>query len=258
MPPSFLSRLCVSSRRSVVCLAALVLAFAIPAHALVFPDKPPGEHFYVDQAGMISASDGEAIDAVARKLLTEEQIPLFVVTIPSLASMDAGDLTIERYARELFDHWGIGTQERNYGMLLLVSPGDRKARIELGAGWGTRHDFEAQRVMNTLIIPPFKRGSFGEGIVAGVGGLDAVARGLELPKPPRPWWLLPAIILFFVVGIGVAISLFKSGRKGWGWAVLAGLGVVLFFLLRAAAKSGSSSGGFGGGSSGGGGATGSW
>jgi len=258
MPTLVRSRLIVSSWLAGVSFVALSLAAASPARAISFPDKPPGEHFYVDQAGMISASDAEAIDKTARKLLTEEQIPLFVVTIQSLASMDAGDETIERYARALFDHWGIGSQERNYGILLLVSRGDRKARIELGASWGTRHDVQAQEVMSSLIIPAFKRGSFGEGIAAGVRGLDAMARGLQLPKPPRPWWLLPAIVLFFVVAIGVVVSLFKSGRKGWGWAVLAGLGVLIFFLLRAAASGGSSSGGFGGGSSGGGGASGSW
>jgi uncharacterized protein len=238
--------------------AAAALLCAGPAGGLTFPEKPPDEHFYVDQAGMLSASAGEQIDTIAKKLLSEQQVPLFVVTISSLASVDAGDQTIERYARALFDHWGIGSEERNYGILLLVAKGDRKARIELGASWGTRHDVEAQEVMSTLIIPPFKRGDFGEGIVAGVRGLDALARGLALPKPPRPWWLLPAIIGFVLLSIGVVFSLFKSGHSGWGWAVIAALGVLLFFLLRVAAKGASSSSGFGGGSSGGGGASGSW
>lgn len=47
-----------------------------------------------------------------------------------------GHLSVEQYARQLFDHWGPGFKDRNYGILLLVSVGDRKARIELGAGWG--------------------------------------------------------------------------------------------------------------------------
>lgn len=85
--------------------------------------------------------------------------------------------------------------------------------------------------------------------------MNALARGLELPKAKAPWWAIWVPIGFVVLVVGVAYSLFKSGRIGWGWAFLAGVGVLLFFLLRAAASSG---GGMGGGSSGGGGASGSW
>ena len=56
----------------------------------------------------------------------------------------------------------------------------------------------------------------------------------------------------------VIVSLFKKGRSGWGWALIAGIAIALFFILRAAASSGGSGGSFGGGSSGGGGASGSW
>jgi len=58
--------------------------------------------------------------------------------------------------------------------------------------------------------------------------------------------------------LGVLIyNLFKNGKSGWAWALIAALAVLIFFLLRTAAAGGSG-GGFGGGSSGGGGATGSW
>ena len=223
-----------------------------------FPDKPSSEHFYVDRANIIPNAEAAEIDGIALALLQEEDVPILVVTIPSLVDYGASGYTIERYAAALFDEWGIGSQARNYGILLLVSLGDRKARIELGAGWAGGHDATAQEIMSTLIVPAFKRGDYGEGILGGVRGLDAMARGLGLPKPKPPWWMLPLMIGSVVLMIGVIISLFKNGRSGWGWALIAFLGVVLFFVLRAAASSGGSSGSFGGGSSGGGGASGSW
>lgn len=240
-----------------LCAATLLLA-ARPGAAVTFPEKPSHDHYYVDEAGLISEAEGREIDGIAAALLREEKIPILVVTIRSLMSHGAGGYTVERYAAELFDEWGIGSEDRNYGMLLLVSSEDRKARIEFGAGWAHRHDVEAQQVMDTLIVPEFRQGRYAEGVLAGVRGMNAMARGLALPKPTQPWWVLPAFLVFLAVSIGVIVSLFKSGHKGWGWALIVALGALLFFLLRAAAQSRGSGGSFGGGSSGGGGASGSW
>jgi len=248
-----------SFRLRIASLLAL-LASLVPstAGAVTFPNKPPKEHFYVDQAALLKPEDAAAIDTLASSLLREEKIPLLVVTIPSLVSFQAASMSIESYAKALFDQWGIGSQNRNYGILLLVSVGDRKARIELGAGWGRTHDDDAAYIMDSLILPAFKQKDFSGGIRAGAEALDKMARGLGLPKPKTPWWIIPAFLLGIALVIGVIVSLFKSGRKGWGWALIAGLGVLLFFVLRAAASSSGSGGSFGGGSSGGGGASGSW
>jgi uncharacterized protein len=248
-------------RRDLAVLVLILTAVAGMASAqgaVSFPDKPPRQHFWVDEARLIDPEDAAEIDRIAGDLLHSERVPLIVVTIRSLSSYGAGDWGIERYARELFDHWGIGSERRNYGMLLLVSQGDRRARIELGAAWGTRHNVTAYEIMDRLIVPAFKRGDFSTGILDGVRGLDAMARDLALPKPKGSWWQLLLFIGLFALGIGVAISLIRSGRKGWGWALLAALGVLLFFFLRAAVSRSGSGGSFGGGFSGGGGATGSW
>jgi uncharacterized protein len=164
-------------------------------------------------------------------------------------------MSIEKYAESLFNEWGIGFKDRNYGILLLVSKGDRKARIELGEGWGHKNDVQSQDIMDNLIIRQFKSGNFSVGILDGVRGLDAMARGLSLPRPTPPWWQLPLIIISFILIVLMIINLFKTGRSGWAWAIIIALGVLLFFMLR---NAGSSSSGFGGGFSGGGGATGSW
>ena len=233
--------------------------FSQGALAVDFPEKPPKSDFFVDQAHLLNEDARKAINKTALELLNQEQIPLFVVTIPSLSAYEGSALGIEGYATQLFDHWGIGSQERNYGMLLIVSVGDRRARIELGAGFEHRFDAHTKDIMQSLIIPAFKRGDFPTGITDGVRGMDAMARGLQLPKPKSPWWFLPAMVggaifLGFVIN-----NLFKTGRSGWAWALIAATAVVVFFVLRNLASSnGGSSGGFGGGSSGGGGATGSW
>ncbi|BCS97206.1 methanol dehydrogenase [Desulfoluna limicola] len=253
----------MNKRRIITWGAILAVLLPIWAFAAIFPDKPPSEHYYVDEAGLIDVKTGGRIDGVASALLAEENIPIYVVTIPSLAAYDAATLSIEQYAAELFDHWGIGWQDHNYGMLLLVSKDDKKARIELGADWGKQNDYLAQQVMGGLIVPAFKRGDFATGIADGVRGMDAMARGQAFPKPKAPWWMLPALIGGLGALVLLIINLFRSGRKGWAWALIAVLGSILFFILQIVGSGsdsgeGSSGGGFGGGSSGGGGATGSW
>ncbi len=235
----------------------MTFLFTVKAYALEFPERPDDANFYIDKAGIINAEAATEINSLASKLLQDEQVAMFVVTITSLADYDAAGYSIEGYAADLFDKWGIGFEDRNYGMLLLVSKGDRKARIELGADWDRSYDRTAKEIMETLIIPAFKKDNYSAGIASGVKGLDAMARGLSLPKPEAPWWFLPAIIVSVILLIVLIINLFKTGRSGWAWALIALLGLILFAILRSSNSAGSS-GGFGGGFSGGGGASGSW
>ncbi len=246
---SAISKLVIIS--AFICLAL----FAQNAAAVTFPQKPAAKDMFTDEANIIQKADQTQINEIAFKLLREQRIPLYVVTIPSFAAHDAAGYTIEQYASELFDHWGIGYKDRNYGILLVVSVADRKARIEFGSDWAHRHDNDAQTIMNTIIIPKFKAGEYSSGILEGVKALDTIARGLALPAPPVPYWFYPAMILLALFVVAIIVSLFKSGRSGWGWLVILALGALLFFLFR---SSGSSGSGFGGGSSGGGGASGSW
>ena len=232
----------------------MFLVSSYSASAVTFPDKPPQSDFFVDEAALLNVDARTAINGIALSLLQQEKVPLLVVTIPSLASYEGSSLGIEGYATQLFDHWGIGSQARNYGMLLLVSVGDRRARIELGSGFERNYDTQANDIMQSLIVPAFRRGDFPTGITDGVRGMDAMARGLQLPKATAPWWFLPAMIGGALFLAFVIYNLFKTGRSGWAWALIVAIAVALFFILRIAAKSGR----FGGGSSGGGGATGSW
>lgn len=239
-------------------LFVLLLLFVSSSFAVNFPDKPLETDYFVDAGNLITEQERRKINEIAANILSQEKIPIFVVTIPSLSSYEASSQTIETYATAIFNEWGIGSPERNYGILLLVSKGDRRARIELGADWGYKHDRAVQDIMDNLIVKQFKNGNFSLGILDGVRGLDAMARGLDLPKPTAPWWIIPAFVLGSIGLVMLIINLFKTGRSGWAWALIALIGVVLFFMLRAAASSGGSGGGFGGGSSGGGGASGSW
>jgi hypothetical protein len=69
------------------------------------------------------------------------------------------------YGTELSNYWGIGRD----GILILISKRDRKAAI--CTGYLTEHylpDSEAGRILDEYMIPQFKEGNFGTGIIAGI------------------------------------------------------------------------------------------
>lgn len=131
-------------------------------------ERPGDRQFVLDKANLISDVDEQKIKQVADKLLKDKAAPIIVVTIESMAQHGGAGLSIETFARLLFDQWGIGPAKLgstpwNYGMLLLVSKQDRKARIELGAGWKHEKDVAAQQIMDKLIVPQFSAGIFRAG-----------------------------------------------------------------------------------------------
>lgn len=255
----------------------LVCLFA-QIQSLEYPPKPKEREFISDMAGLLPASDADAIRSSLDKLLTEKAIPIIIVTIESLAKYNASGMRIEMYARMLFDAWGIGHEKIkmkgrgmgrtselswNKGILLLVSLSDRKVRIELGADFGREKDMLCSDIMQTHIVPYFKRDDYAGGIKAGVTALEQMARGEEIKSPPRPLWHY----VLAAVAVGLAIftftSLIKRGSSGWAWLfwgiAFSIIGMMLFRMLMSRGGSGGFGGGsFGGGFSGGGGASGSW
>lgn len=233
----------------------LVAVAPLAAAEVTFPDRPPAGTYVVDTANMIPDTDEVVINGIAAKLLREQQIPLLVVTVTALEFQGAAGMSVDTYAQALFDQWGIGSQDRNYGMLVLVSYLDRRARIEFGAGFANQYNAEAESVMQGIIVPAFKDYEYGPGLIDAAAALDQVARGLGLPPREVPWLIVVPAVIIGTIFVGFVIhNLFASGRYGWAWAMLAFIGLVLFWVLR----NGGRGGAFGGGSSGGGGASGGW
>jgi uncharacterized protein len=249
-------------------LLLIALTFAAPLCAQIKLDPPGDRIFVLDKAELLSDIDREAIRAKCDTVLTQKAIPIVVVTITTMAAYGGGGMSIEAFATALFNQWGVGHPEIhgkpwNKGILFLISTGDRKARIELGAGWDPSFDKACLDIMNNLIIPEFKAGRFPEGIKAGVDGLEAMAMGQELPSRPISWQAILLIAAFVGLMIFTVVSLIRRGSSGWAWVfwgvVFSVLGMFLLHMLTRGGRSGGFSGGsFGGGSSGGGGASGSW
>ncbi|ODA32501.1 TPM domain-containing protein [Planctopirus hydrillae] len=246
------------------------------AQHLISMMRPAEGQFIVDRASLLKQADYETVERLADNLLKSRAAPLIVVTISTMAEVGGEGMSIDMFARTLFDQWGIGpktvaNENWNRGMLLVVAHDDRKARIELGAGWGRSHDKDAQQIMDELMLPHFRQGDYSSGILAGVEGLDAMARDLKLPSKSitsRPIKASDLWIAGGVIGLAIfsVVSLVRRGTNGWAWifwGFVFTVVVMVMFKSRSSRRSGYSGGSyggssFGGGFSGGGGASGSW
>jgi uncharacterized protein len=66
----------------------------------------------------------------------------------------------------------VGRKDIDDGVLLIVAPNERKARIEVGYGLEKAlRDEEAGRILRDAILPAFRAGDMPKGIAAGVDGI---------------------------------------------------------------------------------------
>ena len=237
-----------------------------------FPALGPG--YVTDLAHLLSNNEREQIQHWLWQVEKKTGVEIAVVTIGSIRDYPgAPNSSIEAFATGLFNKYGIGSLPANNGVLLLVAARDRKARIELGAGYGRARDADAARIISGVIVPRFRKGAYGKGVTEGV---KAIAEQFAGQRIMLNWRLLGCLIAVPLVGL-IAYSLFRSGKRGWGW-VCAGFLValtlaVVYMVIKILSilprgsdggwgsggwSAGGFGGGFGGGFSGGGGATGSW
>ena len=262
-------------------LAALL---ALPAAAQDLPPRPDGPVY--DGANMIDAATKSQLDQKLRAYNKETGRAVIVATVPSLDGE-----TVEGYAVDLYETWGIGGEETDEGALLLVAKDDRKIRIEVGYGsTPTLTDAMSGRIIRNTITPAFKQGDFTGGIVAGVAqmieALDmdpATARAIEEAEAAaraKDGEITGATIggaFVWLILIFAFIGIFGRGKKGrrrrrYGAGSAVG-DVLLWTAINSALNSGDHGGGgwggggggggggfggFGGGMSGGGGASGGW
>lgn len=139
------------------------------------PPKPSASSgIYVqDYAGVISAPVQNYLQELGRQLDQKTTAQLVTVTVKSL-----NGAPLEEYSLKLLRDWGIGNKEKNNGVLILVSTGDRKSRIEVGYGLeGKLTDSFTGKIQDQYMIPYFRKGTYEEGIAKGYEALaQSIAR----------------------------------------------------------------------------------
>lgn len=148
-------------------LVVLILLYVAP-HSAAAQNYPDYSEIYVnDFADLLPDADEARIRAKLQELKEKRDIEFTVVTIDSMT--DYGHQgAIEPFATGLFNTWGVGDAGRNDGVMMLIARYDREMRIEVGSGYGTRLNKPMQVIVDSNILPYFRRDDYIGGIDSGV------------------------------------------------------------------------------------------
>ncbi|MCU0534486.1 MAG: TPM domain-containing protein [Hydrococcus sp. Prado102] len=160
----------------VVIVGAISIFSALPSYALTVREVPnprqTNNGWVTDSANILSDRTEDQLNQMISQLETQNGTEIAVVTVPETSPSPSP----KQFATELFNYWGIGKAERDNGILLLISVGDRRTEIETGYGVESiLPDAKVGNIINTQITPQFKQKHFDEGTLAGTQALiDAV------------------------------------------------------------------------------------
>jgi uncharacterized protein len=265
---------------------AVCAVFILTAGSVAAQPAPPLLSATVnDFAGVIDEASERELDRRIRALQRASGDVVVVATVPTFQPY----ADVREYAVKMFENQGRGIGERgkDNGLLIVVAVEDRKVGIEVGYGLEgfVTDGFSGQAIRET-ILPPFRQGQYGAGLIAGTTRIInriAEGRGVQLTDVPTAVpvqapsrrgsdgdfadalrvFLFILFIIFMLSrrsrrrnrhwGVGPwsgwnsGVGPFGTGQGGFGGG-FGGFG----------GGGGGGFGGFGGGRSGGGGASGGW
>ena len=219
-------------------LSAAVLLLLAAMHALCAPsshaedlNKITATGYVTDLAGTLDPNAKANLEALCTELQQKTGAQMAIVTVHSLEGR-----SVEDYAADLYKHLGVGPKKDDRGVLLLVSPDEKKYRIEVGYGLEPVINDARAGDVGRAMVPDLRANNYNHAIQTAAWQLAkyvADDRGVTLTgeaqfRSPRPadnsvspifvWGFLILVVGFFL--------LVSRGARGAG-----GGSGCLWFLL---------------------------
>ena len=151
-------------RKTVALLVSILIALMLCGCGSDSEGYPkPTEKFFVnDFAEVISSADENTIYNHAVTLYDKTDAQVVVVTVNSLNGEAIAD-----YALNLGREWGVGSEEENNGIVILLSVEEREIYIAVGYGLeGALPDSKTGRIIDNYGIAYFAQDEFSKGLVS--------------------------------------------------------------------------------------------
>ncbi len=209
--------------------ACLFFFFSVPVFAAF--TVPPNDGFVTDLASILTTEQQSSLETTlqAYREKTSNEIAIVILSDLSSEPIENAGLAIGR-------EWGIGSQGKNNGILILVDYAGRNVRFDVGYGLeGAVPDIVAKGIIDTDIVPNFRDAKYFEGLMQAVvslqkhiGGEFTAERYAETQQDsPIPGF---AFLLLFIL-FQWMISILGRTKSWWLGGVFGGMGGVTLALL---------------------------
>ncbi len=210
-------------------LPILLIVSFIPS--VIAFDVPPNDGFVTDVAGILTPEQDQLLEATLQQYQTETSNEIAVVIVQSLNGE-----AIEDVGLEIGRKWGIGSEGKNNGILLLVGYAEHEVRFDVGYGLeGAVPDITAKGIIDTDIVPHFRDGDYFGGIAAAIdslkkhiGGEYTADRYAENKEESGFAGLIFFIGLIVVQWLG---SILSRSKSWWLGGVIGGAGGLILAII---------------------------
>lgn len=198
------------------CLTGATFSSAILAIAL---DVPPLTGRVVDRAHVLPTATVESLTARLAAHEAQSSNQAAVLIIPSLE----GD-SLAEFSHRVATTWKLGQKDRDNGVLLLVTIGERKVRIEVGYGLeGVLTDARSAQIIRNEIVPRFRAGDMPGGVTEGVNAILMTIEGTyqasERPIPQAENDIMGQVVMAVLVGLVVGLIFMNVHKFVGRWRV---------------------------------------
>lgn len=133
---------------------------------------PQPQGWVSDLAGIFTSQETNYLDSLIDRHEKQTSVEIALVTIRLDSAEAPSQDEFAAIALALLRKWEVGKKEKDNGILILLSPNRRYVRVEVGYGLGMElTDNEAKQVIDTIMIPSFKKGDYFEGIEKGLAAI---------------------------------------------------------------------------------------
>lgn len=152
--------------------------------------------FVANPDGILSREAVMTLDSICYALKANGIAEVAIVAVDDIRPRD-----MVGFSQELFEGWGVGDDDLDNGLGILLVGDMREIRFHTGYGLeGVLPDALCYRIQQDYMVPYFRAGNYSEGMVAGLCAVDKVLSGEELPVAESEDDSLAIIVaLLFVV-----------------------------------------------------------
>ncbi len=178
------------------------------------PQKPKEQTSVYDYAKLLNRNEKQNLE---RKLVKYSDSTSTQIVIAIINTTEGENINF--LGAQWGEKWGIGKENKDNGILILLAKNDRK--IAINTGYGVEHlltDALSRRIIQRDVVPYFKQGNYYGGLNNATNSIFKVLNGAYKSSRQDNANGIPigAIVFLFFIFMIILIAISKNKRNGGG------------------------------------------